>query len=162
MAIKRRHASLILFPFIFPTKTVLVLGKFLKLGVKWEDIWAGWFLKFFLWIFCKAFELSEEFRENLKDFDAKYVFKTENCSISETVTFKNGAMEVQNGSPNDPPNVTVIFKDAAVLQRYLFSGKQDILELILANEVQLDGNWNYVHKFLFMVSDLIHRLKSWK
>ena len=169
MAIKRRHALLILFPRVFPTKTVLAPGKGLKrynktksLGIKWEDIWTGWFLKFFLWIFSKAFDLSEDFRENIKDFEAKYVFKTEKGSIVESVTFKNGAMEVHSGSLDDHPNVTVIFKDAAVLQRYLFSGEQDILELILANEVQLDGNWNYVHKFLFMVSDLLHRLKFWK
>jgi hypothetical protein len=71
-------------------------------------------------------------------------------------------MEVQSGSLDGHPNVTVVFKDAAVLKRYLFSGEQDILELILANDVQLDGNWNYVHKFLFMVNDLLHRLKFWK
>lgn len=169
MAIKRRHASLILFPLVFPTKTVLAPGKVLKLckktknlGEKWEDVWAGWFLKFFLWFLSKAFDLSEDFRESIKDFEAKYVFKTENGSISETVTFKNGAMEVQGGSADDYPNVTVIFKDAAVLQRYLFSLGQDILGLILANDVQLDGNWNYVYKFLFMVNELIHRLKFWE
>ena len=73
-------------------------------------------------------------------------------------------MEVQSGSQYDHPNVTVVFKDADVLKRYLFSigQNQDILGLILANDVQLDGNWNYVHKFLFMVNDLIHRLKFWK
>lgn len=166
MAIKRRHALLILFPRVFPTKLGLAPAKGLKrynktksLGIKWEDIWTGWFLKFFLWILSKAFDLSEDFRKNIKDFDTKYVFKTEKGCVFESVTFKDGAMEVQSGSQDDHPNVTVVFKDSAVLKRYLFSGDQDILELILANDVQLDGNWNYVHKFLFMVNDLLHRLK---
>lgn len=164
MVIKRRHAVLILFPLIIPTKRGPWLGKLLKLGVKWEDVWARWFLRFFLWILSKAFELSEDFRENIKDFHAKYVFKTESGFVSEMVTFKNGAMELQSWSPDDHPNVTVIFKNADALRHYLYdllTEKQDLLQLILDNEVQLDGNWNYVHKFLFMINELIHRIKCW-
>lgn len=167
MAIKRRHALLIILPRVFPAKLGAVPAKPLKrlkrtrsFGETWENIWTGWFLKFFLWIFKKAFDLSEDFRENIKDFEAKYVFKTEKGTVVEAVMFKNGAMEVDHKNKDDHPNVTVIFKDADVLKRYLFSigQDQDILELILANDVQLDGNWNYVHKFLFMVSDLRRRL----
>ena len=123
---------------------------------------ARWFLKFFLWILSKAFALSEDFRENIKDFEAQYVFRTESRSVAATVTFRGGAMEVEEWIPEDHPNATVVFRDAYALKRYLYSGVQDILGLILENSVQLDGNWNYVHKFLFMVNDLCHRLMRWK
>jgi hypothetical protein len=168
VAIKRRHAMLILLPRYFPTKIGLAPAKALKrfnktenLGKKWEERWTGWFLKSLLWALSKAFDLSENFRENIKDFEAKYVFRAERSSIVASVTFKDGAMEVQKWSQDDHPNVTVVFKDADALKRYLFSlfsGEQDILQLILSNDVQLDGNWNYVHKFLFMVNDLRRRL----
>ena len=167
MAVKKRHALLIILPRAFPAKIGAAPVQPLKRWDKtrsfaetWEAIWTGWFLKFFLWIFKKIFEFSEDFRENIKDFSAKYVFKTQKGTVAETVRFKNSVMEIDHENKDDHPNVTVIFKDADVLRRYLFSmGKgQDILKSILANHVQLDGNWNYVYKFLFMVSDLRQRM----
>jgi hypothetical protein len=172
VAIKTRHAMLILLPRYFPTRIGLAPAKLLKrfsktenLGKKWEEKWTALFLKTLLWALSKAFDLSKHFRENIKDFEAKYVFRAERSSIVVSVTFKDGAMEVQKWSQDFRPNVTVVFKDGDALKHYLFSlfsGEQDILELILANDVQLDGNWNYVHKFLFMVNDLDRRLKFWK
>ncbi|MFC1822094.1 hypothetical protein ACFL9T_05255 [Thermodesulfobacteriota bacterium] len=173
MTVKRRHALLILLPRVFPAKAgafpVRPLKRFDKtrsLGEKWEDIWTRFFLKFFLWFFKKAFEISEDFRENIKNFEAQYLFRTDKDSVHAFVMFEQGAMEVHAGNKDHPPNVTVTFKNADVLQRYLFSlakGRdQGILELLLANDVQLDGNWNYIHKFLFMVGDLHHRLRFWE
>jgi hypothetical protein len=54
--------------------------------------------------------------------------------------------------------VAVTFKDPAALRRFLFSRDQDVLARILANEIAVDGNLNYVYKFGFMVRDLVHRL----
>lgn len=57
--------------------------------------------------------------------------------------------------PVPNPDVTVVFKNADVLKRYLYSlAGQDILQLLLENDVQLDGNWNYVCKLLFMIREL--------
>ena len=40
----------------------------------------------------------------------------------------------------------------------MFSRDQDILNSLLANDVEVDGNLNYVYKFGFMARDLGHRL----
>jgi len=168
VAIKRRHALLVLFPRVFPATLGVVPAKQLKrfnktksLGEKWEDKWTGWFLKFFLWIFSKAFDLSEDFRENIKGYKANYVFKTETCSVVVSATFKDGDMEVHEGDI-DEWDAMIIFRDAAALRAtlksLLLSGNLDILELMLANKVEVHGNVNCIFKFIFMVRDLTHSL----
>jgi hypothetical protein len=58
----------------------------------------------------------------------------------------------------DDWDVKVTFKDAAALRAYLFSRNQDILDSILKNDVEVDGNLNYIYRFGFLARDLIHRL----
>jgi hypothetical protein len=58
----------------------------------------------------------------------------------------------------DKWNVRITFKDAPALHAFLFSKNQDILDSLLRNEVEVDGNLNYIHKFGFMARDLIRRL----
>ena len=55
-------------------------------------------------------------------------------------------------------NVAVTFDDAAALRRFLFSRDQDILATLMANDVAVDGNLNYMHKFGFLARDLTTRL----
>ena len=57
-----------------------------------------------------------------------------------------------------PATVTVTFKDSAAMRRFLFSKDQDILASLLANEVEVDGNLNYIYKLGFMARDLTRRL----
>ena len=57
----------------------------------------------------------------------------------------------------DKWNVRITFKDAPALQAFLFSKNQDILDSILKNEVEVDGNLNYINKFGFMARDLMRR-----
>jgi hypothetical protein len=54
--------------------------------------------------------------------------------------------------------VRVRFTDGAALRRFLFAEDQDILDSLLANEVELTGNLNYIYKFGFMARDLQRRL----
>ncbi len=62
---------------------------------------------------------------------------------------------IREDQPVPDPEVTVVFKDADVLKRYLYSlADQDILDLILRNDVYLEGNWNYVCKLLFIIREL--------
>ena len=56
------------------------------------------------------------------------------------------------------PTVTITFKDSAAVRRFLLSKDQDILSSIMANEVEVDGNLNYVYKLGFMARDLTRRL----
>jgi hypothetical protein len=161
LASKRRYGLLLLAPRCFPLRPGLWTAKCLpgRAGQWVENRSTEWFLKLFLWFFGLSFRLSPELRKNIEDFEATYVFKTEDGSVKESAVFRKdgngGTVMVREDKPVPDPDVTVVFKNAYVLKRYLYSlADQDILELILQNDVQLDGNWNYVCKFLFMIRDL--------
>ena len=55
-------------------------------------------------------------------------------------------------------DVKVSFADPAALRRYILSIDQDILDLMLENKVTVEGNVNYIYKFLFMTKDLFRRI----
>ena len=104
-----------------------------------------------------AFCLSKGYRKNIKDFEGRYLFRTADHLVAAAATFKDGDMKV-HGEPIDDWNIRITFKDAAALNAFIFSRDQDILDSILANDVEVDGNLNYVYKFGFMARDLGHRL----
>jgi len=104
-----------------------------------------------------AFCLCESYRENIKDFKGCYVFRTADNLVAASATFKDGDMEVHEEEMDDW-DVRVTFKDAAALRAFILSRDQDILDSLLANDVETDGNLNYVYKFGFMVRDFAHRL----
>ena len=105
------------------------------------------------WAFC----LCRPFRRNLRGFHATYGFMTQDGAVAETVHFADGKMTRQKGLV-PPQTVRVTFLTAKALQGFLFSGNQDILQPMLANEVAVEGNLNYVYKFAFMARDLVDRL----
>jgi hypothetical protein len=104
-----------------------------------------------------AFCLSKGYRKNIKGFEGRYLFRTADFLVAAAATFKDGGMEVHE-EPIDDWNVRITFKDAAALNAFIFSRDQDILDSLLANDVEVDGNLNYVYKFGFMARDLGHRL----
>lgn len=104
-----------------------------------------------------AFLLSRSFRDNIRGFSAKYVFTTENDKVGVSAWFDGKVMHVDD-KPAEDWTVRVRFKDAAGLRRFLFGKNQDILDSILANDVEMDGNINYIFKFGFMARDLERRL----
>lgn len=104
-----------------------------------------------------AFCLSKGYRKNVKGFEGRYLFRTADHLVAAAATFKDGDMEVHQ-EPIDDWNIRVTFKDAAALNAFIFSRDQDILDSLLANDVQVDGNLNYMYKFGFMARDLGHRL----
>lgn len=104
-----------------------------------------------------AFCLSKGYRKNIKDFEGRYLFRTADHLVAAAATFKDGDMEVHE-EPIDDWNVRITFKDAAALNAFIFSRDQDILDSLLANDVEVDGNLNYIYKFGFMARDLGHRL----
>jgi len=104
-----------------------------------------------------AFCLSKRYRKNIKNFSGRYVFRTEDGRVAVTATFKNGDMHVDDDA-RDGWNARVTFKNAAALRAYIFSKNQDILDSVLKNEVEVDGNLNYIYKFGFMARDLSHML----
>jgi hypothetical protein len=103
-----------------------------------------------------AFVLMRDYRKNIRGFSGKYVFCTANGNVGASAIFQNGKMAVNEKEIQDW-NVKITFKDAAALRRFLFSKDQDILNSILANDVEVSGNLNYVYKFGFMVRELIRK-----
>ena len=89
--------------------------------------------------------LSRSYREdNLEGFRARYVFATSDGKVGTTACFENGDMKVFEEAADDF-TVRVRFKDAAALRRFLFAENQDVLNSLLNNEVELDGNLNYIY-----------------
>jgi hypothetical protein len=103
---------------------------------------------FFLW---------EDYRTNIEDFEGRYVFRSSKGPVAASATFKNGDMEVHKQAI-DHWNVRVTFKNPKALRSFLFSTDQDILDQLLENAVEVDGNLNYLYKFGFMARDLERRL----
>lgn len=104
-----------------------------------------------------AFLLSRSFRDNIQGFSARYVFATEDGSVGVSARFDGKRMHVEH-EPVDDWTVRVRFKDANRLRRFLFGKNQDILQSILDNDVEMDGNVNYLFKFGFLARDLERRL----
>ena len=115
------------------------------------------FLELLLRAMDLSFCFSRSYRRNIKNFKGRYVFRTIDNAVAATATFENSNMTVHEEEA-DKWNIRITFKDAPALQAFLFSQNQDILDSILKNEVEVDGNLNYIHKFGFMARDLMRRL----
>jgi hypothetical protein len=104
-----------------------------------------------------SFILLASYQRNLRGFRGSYVLCTADRRVAASAVFGNGKMLVKAEAVTSP-NVTITFKDSAALRRFLFSKDQDILASLLANEVDVDGNLNYIYKLGFMARDLTRRL----
>ncbi len=99
----------------------------------------------------------EGYWKNIEDFKGGYLFRTADDKVAASAIFNNGGMEVKDDGIDDW-DVRVTFKDSASLREFLFSKDQDILNSILANTVEVDGNLNYIYKFGFMARDIKRRI----
>jgi hypothetical protein len=105
-----------------------------------------------------AFTLIGDYRRNnLRGFRGRYVLCTADRRVAVSAVFRWRTMKVKTFAVAKP-NVTITFKDAGAVRRFLFSKDQDILASLLANEVEVDGNLNHVYKLGFMARDLTRRL----
>ncbi len=104
-----------------------------------------------------AFFFSGGYRKNIEGFKGRYLFRTADNMVTASAIFQDGDMQVRENGIKDW-DVMVTFKNAAALRSFLFSKDQDILNSILANEVEVDGNLNYIYKFGFLAKDLGRRL----
>jgi len=118
-------------------------NEFVKLLLKAMDI-----------VFC----LYEDYRKkNIENFKGGYLFRTADELVSVSATFENGDMRLPKKAINNW-DIRITFKDSAALRDFIFSRDQDILNSLLTNDVEVDGNTNYIFKFGFMARDLTHRL----
>ncbi|MEW6369254.1 MAG: hypothetical protein AB1714_31930 [Acidobacteriota bacterium] len=103
------------------------------------------------------FRLSKSFRRNLDGFRGRYLFRTADDQVRSGVAFHDQRMELHPEGISDW-DVRVSFKNVPALKSFLFSQDQDILNSLLRNEVEIDGNLSYVYKFAFMARDLKRRV----
>lgn len=143
-----------LFPDLISNITVKLFSK--KLIQEIQEITTDKFLELLLRAMDLSFCLSRSYRKNIKNFKGRYVFRTADNVVAAAIIFTNANMKVHD-KEIDKWNVRITFKDAPALQAFLFSKNQDILDSILKNEVEVDGNLNYIHKFGFMARDLMRR-----
>ncbi len=104
-----------------------------------------------------AFCLSRGYHKHIEQFQGTYLFRTARDEIVHTAIFADGNMQVRNESVADW-NVRVTFRNAEVLKVFLLSPDRDIVDAVLKNDVEVDGNLNYIYKFGFMAMDLAKRL----
>ena len=143
-----------LFPDLMSNITVKLFSKNLIQEIR--DITTDKFLELLLRAMDLSFCLSRSYRKNIKNFKGRYLFRTADNVVAAAITFANANMKVYD-KEIDKWNVRITFKDAPALQAFLFSKNQDILDSILKNEVEVDGNLNYINKFGFMARDLMRR-----
>jgi len=104
-----------------------------------------------------AFAFSRDYRRNLRGFRGGYVFRTADRSVAVSATFEDGAMHV-HAEELPEWNVRVTFENPQALRSFLLSRDQDILNSILRDEVEVEGNLNYVYKLGHMARELVQRL----
>lgn len=145
--------------FLAPQSVESNLTKMLSKGLLKEisDVATDKFLESLLTGMDLAFCLSGEYRRNIKGFRGRYLFRTADGGVVASAVFDNGNMQVRKEGIGDW-NVRVTFRDAVGLKAFLLSKNQDILDSILRNDVEVDGNLNYIYKFGFMARELTRRL----
>jgi hypothetical protein len=122
--------------------TAAVTGRFVELLLRGMDL---------------AFCLCRGYHRNIEHFQGTYVFRTAQDEIVHTAVFTRGNMEVHNGSVDDW-DVRVTFRNPEALRAFLLSPNRDIVNAVLENDVEAEGNLNYLYKFGFMAMDLARRL----
>ena len=104
-----------------------------------------------------ALTLSGDYRQNLRDFRGAYVFRTADGTVAVSATFAGERMHVDEHALPDW-DVRITFENPQAVWSFLLSKDQDILNSILRDEVEVEGNLNYVYKLGHMARELVQRL----
>ena len=129
---------------------------------KFEIVLNDKLLEFMVRVMKLFFDCSPTFRENFKGFRGIYVLKTNDNSVVTKITFNENEMIVEDDNKNNDYKVMIVFKDTKVMRKCLknivLKGNIDFLNSILNHEIETDGNLNYAFKFLFLISNITHRV----
>ena len=96
------------------------------------------------------------YQKHIETFNGRYLFQAQE-GVATSVVFQKGEMDVLD-DPIDDWDLKVTFKDNQALWKFLLSVKHDAMEAIFKNDVETEGNLNYLFKFGFMVRDLCQRV----
>ena len=109
------------------------------------------FVKIMLYGMQLTFIISADYRKTIKDFKATCAFKTVDGGVHLSALFDKGRLRVRDvADPN--AHVTVRFWDTGALWSVLET--QDILNSLLENSLDVDGNANVMYRFVFVVREL--------
>ncbi|BBO83844.1 hypothetical protein DSCO28_44100 [Desulfosarcina ovata subsp. sediminis] len=111
------------------------------------------FLSLLLNIMRLMFAINHDYRENIRKFDGRYQFNSKDGKMTVGAIFSDGRLEVEE-RVIDNPHITVSFRDGRTLFNFLLAPKQDILGSMLRQDVQTDGNLNYLYRFGFLAKRL--------
>jgi hypothetical protein len=101
--------------------------------------------------------LFKDYQKNIEDFEGQYFLATREGSFKSGVIFGDGYMKIPEGDIPFP-DVKITFKDPESLLRFILSRDQDMLNWVLENRIEINGNFNLALKFWFMVRELKQRL----
>lgn len=99
------------------------------------------------------------YSKNIEGFNAVYVFAILDTRVWAAAVFKNGKMLVDPTPSQNRWDLNVTFKDVHAFWKFVFAGGRDILESLLANDVEVCGNANYLYRFGFLARDLTDRVR---
>jgi len=104
-----------------------------------------------------AFALDSDYRRNIEGFGAVFAFRTKDSHVGATAIFQDGNMNVEREA-RSRFDTRLTFKDADGLRRSLLAGDKDILNTMLTNPVDSEGNLSYLYRFGFLAKELTLRL----
>jgi len=148
------------FAFVLPRKLWirLIRRRFRELDQALKDDVTDSFLELLLGGMRVALVCFPGYARNLSGWHGTLVFRTTNGRVAASAMFKDGRMTVIEDEVADY-QAMIVFKDGAALRAFLLSKDQDIFNSLLANDVSVRGNLNYVYKFGFLSKDLLFRLR---
>ncbi len=111
------------------------------------------FLAVLLKLMGLVFCLDRDFRRNIRDFNGRYLFRSQDRQITVAAVFEDNRLKVTEEEIGDT-HMTVIFRNAKALMGFLLSPKPDILGSMLRQDITIDGNLNYLYKFAYMAKNL--------
>ncbi len=111
------------------------------------------FLEVLLKLMGLVFRLDRDFRRNIRHFNGRYLFRSQDRRITVAAVFKDDCLKVSETEIDDT-HMTVVFRNAGALMGFLLSPKPDILGSMLRQDVTIDGNLNYLYKFAYMAKSL--------
>lgn len=111
------------------------------------------FLEVLLKLMGLVFYLDKDFQRNIRDFNGRYLFRSQDRQITVAAVFKDNRLKVTEEEIGDT-HMTVIFRNAKTLMGFLLSPKPDILGSMLRQDITIDGNLNYLYKFAYMAKHL--------
>ncbi len=111
------------------------------------------FLQTLLTLMQIMFVINHDYRRNIRKFNGRYQFRSEDSQVTVAALFEDGRMTVREGLIEDP-HITVIFRNGRSLLNFILSPRQDILGSMLRHEVRTEGNLNYLNKFGYMAKHL--------